>query len=89
MKNNDDRLRERLRFRSWHRGTREIDLLLGSFADAHLPHFTLAELRAYDAVLQHSDPDLYNWITGTEAVPAEHNSEVMRLVTAHRFAVQN
>ena len=78
--------RERLRFRSWHRGTREMDLLLGSFADAHLHAFTDPQLDRYEALLQEGDPDLYDWITGKEALPAAQESDVMQLLRAHRFA---
>ena len=78
--------RERLRFRSWHRGTREMDLLLGSFADAHIAALIEDQLDRYEDMLQHSDPDLYNWITGQESVPPEADNDVMRLLLAHRFA---
>jgi antitoxin CptB len=81
-----DRRRERLRFRSWHRGTREIDFLLGRFADAHLPGFTETQLDNYDNLLQQSDPDLYNWMTGVEPIPAEHDHEVMRLLVESLMA---
>ena len=84
----DQQRRDRLRFRSWHRGTREMDLLLGSFADARLAEFTLAQLDMYEALLEQSDPDLYNWITGTEPVPAEHNNDVMQLLCAHGYAAR-
>jgi len=80
-----DKRRERLRFRSWHRGTREMDLLLGSFADQHLAGFTSAQLGQYEALLELSDPDLYNWITGKETVSPEHDSDVMRKLCKHRF----
>lgn len=77
--------RQRLRFRSWHRGTREMDLLMGSFADAHLPGFSEAQLDKYEAILGLSDPDLYNWMSGVEALPAEQDTDVMRLLCAHKF----
>ncbi len=82
----DDKRLERLRFRCWHRGTREMDLLLGSFADVHVHAFTPEQLDRFEGILQQSDPDLYNWITGAEAPPKEHDSDVMRLLAAHRFA---
>ena len=56
--------RKRLRFRSWHRGTKEIDLLLGTFADRHLADFSDEQLAAYEALMLESDPDLFEWITG-------------------------
>jgi antitoxin CptB len=62
--------RKRLKFRSWHRGTREMDLLLGRFADSSLDAFDGVALRAYAALLEESDPDIYNWITGREECPS-------------------
>lgn len=84
----DDKRRDRLRFRSWHRGTREMDLLLGSFADANLYAFSADEVDQYEAILELSDPDLYNWITGNEAVPSDADSGVMRKLCAHQFAAK-
>jgi antitoxin CptB len=80
-----DARRKRLRFRSWHRGTREMDLLMGSFADAHTPGFDQAQLDQFEALLELSDPDLYNWMTGQEPVPAEHDTGIMRLLVAFRY----
>lgn len=74
-------MRKRLIFRSWHRGTREVDLLLGKFADAHIPSMDAEALVHYDRFLKNSDPDIYNWITGQEPVPpAEDNAVVQQLV---------
>jgi antitoxin CptB len=84
----EERRRERLRFRSWHRGTREMDLLLGSFADVHLEAFTDAQLDAYEEVLELCDADLYGWITGNESVPMDHDSDVMQILCAHRFVAK-
>jgi antitoxin CptB len=63
-----------------------MDLLLGSFADAHIYAFSDSEVDQYEAIMEASDPDLYNWITGLEPVPAEHNSSVMQKLSAHSFA---
>ncbi|MER2519644.1 MAG: succinate dehydrogenase assembly factor 2 [Bdellovibrionales bacterium] len=83
MKNDpNDRRRERLRFRSWHRGTRELDTLLGRFADAHLAEFSPQELDAYEDLLLCGDPDLFDWITKKTPVPAERDSEVLRNLIA-------
>jgi antitoxin CptB len=79
--NNISITRKRLIFRSWHRGTREIDLLLGKFADAHIPAMEAEALALYDRFLNNSDPDIYNWITGQEPVPpAEDNAVARQLV---------
>ncbi len=80
-----DKRVERLRFRSWHRGTREMDLLLGSFADRHLQNFNAEQLHCYETLLLENDPDVYNWIIGAAPVPAAHENGVMQLLKAHRF----
>lgn len=69
-------MRKRLIFRSWHRGTREIDLMLGKFAEAHLPQFSKQQLAAYDRFLNNSDPDIFSWITGQEPLPPAEDNEV-------------
>ena len=81
----EDKRRQRLKFRSWHRGTREMDLLLGSFADTHLHAFTPEQLGLYEALLEQPDPDLYNWVIGAEAVPDEYKSKITDLLLKHRF----
>lgn len=63
-------MRKRLKFRSWHRGTREMDLLLGRFADRHLDAFDAGLLTAYAALLEESDPDIYDWVCGRDLAPA-------------------
>ncbi|HEY8191532.1 MAG TPA: succinate dehydrogenase assembly factor 2 [Alphaproteobacteria bacterium] len=78
--------RKRLLFRSWHRGTRELDLIMGTFADRLLAGFSEAELDLYDAMLTHSDPDIYNWVTGQEEVPANYMNPVMEKLLQHRVA---
>ena len=64
-----DVARKRLKFRSWHRGTREMDLLLGRFADHHLDSFDAVQLDAYAALLEENDPDIYDWVCGRGAAP--------------------
>ncbi|HYD16880.1 MAG TPA: succinate dehydrogenase assembly factor 2 [Patescibacteria group bacterium] len=80
--NNISIKRKRLGFRSWHRGTREIDLLLGRFADGHLADFDAEQLGLYDRFLNNSDPDIYNWVTGQEPVPPAEDNRVVRLLLA-------
>lgn len=81
----DDR-RRKLIYRSWHRGTREMDLLLGSFADLRVYGFSAAQMDQYEAILELSDPDLYNWISGQEPLPANLINSVWELLLSHRFA---
>lgn len=78
--------RKRLIFRSEHRGTKEMDLIMGSFAKKHVPSFSEEELSHYDEVLNISDPDLYNWITGKEEPPANDMNPVLEKLLEHKFA---
>ncbi len=80
MADDIERRRRRLRFRSWHRGTREMDLLIGGFAERHLDGFTRPQLDRYEALLELGDPDLYAWISGRERPPARYDSDVLRLL---------
>ena len=77
--------RKRLLFRSWHRGTRESDLILGRFADAHLADFTAEQLDRYGVLLEKSDPDIYDWLTGRAPVPAADDTDVFRLLKDFKF----
>ena len=68
----------RITFRAWRRGFRECDMVLGPFADAVGPSLSVEELDAFEALLgQDDDHQLYAWITGTEAAPPEHETDLM------------
>ncbi|MDP3194857.1 succinate dehydrogenase assembly factor 2 [Tabrizicola sp.] len=60
---------KRMAMRSWRRGTKEMDLVLGPFADAHLAGLSEAELETYDTLLEENDQDLMAWILGQSAPP--------------------
>src|SRR3546814_6656786 len=74
--------RKRLRFRSWHRGTKEMDLLIGSFADVHLSAFDSSQLDRFEALLDVPEPVVYDWILGRSRPPADYDHDVMRLLLA-------
>jgi len=59
-----------MRMRSWRRGTKEMDLVLGPYADAHLAGLSEADLADYDALLEENDQDLMAWLLGQAAPPA-------------------
>jgi antitoxin CptB len=80
--------RKRLLFRSWHRGTREMDLLLGRFAERHLPIFSARQVALYEALLEFSDNDLYSWMTRREQPPAALDHDVMKLLVNFKIFSQ-
>ncbi|HET9068392.1 MAG TPA: succinate dehydrogenase assembly factor 2 [Amaricoccus sp.] len=71
----------RLRMRSWHRGIREMDLILGGFADTGLAGLSADLLQAFDRLLSEADHDLYRWIAGGAAAPAGYAAIVARIRT--------
>ena len=77
--------RKRPLYRSWHRGTREADLILGSFAESYLAEFDNARLDEYEALLECSDPELFDWLNGHAIPPPEYDTEVTRLLLAFRY----
>jgi antitoxin CptB len=68
METNEARLK-RMSMRSWRRGTKEMDLILGPYADAHLAQMPDAELAIYDRLLEENDTDLLPMILGQQATP--------------------
>jgi antitoxin CptB len=77
-----DERRRRLLFRSWRRGTREMDLIMGRFAEAVIGDLTDAEIAEFERLSDVADPDLYAWLTGKEPVPADHDLPVFRRLRA-------
>jgi antitoxin CptB len=61
---------KRMRMRSWRRGMKEMDIVMGGYADARLDSMTRAQLDAWDALLDENDQDLLAWITGQQETPA-------------------
>jgi len=76
--------RKRLLYRSVYRGNKENDVVLGQFARAHIAEFTAAELDQYERLLQASDNDIYDWVSGRAAVPVEADTPVLRKLLAFR-----
>src|SRR5260370_21966268 len=79
----DDR-RKRLLFRCWHRGTREMDLILGRFADAELAGLTDGELAQLEHLIEVPDPDLYAALTGDRSLDPEYASSLFDRIKACR-----
>jgi len=84
----------RLLFRCWHRGTQESDFTLGSFAETSLTSLDSGQLDRLEALLECTDPDLFDWILVGIDPPAQHDHDVVRLlrefcVSRHRAPPQN
>ena len=72
----DTRLK-RLRFRAWHRGTREADLLIGGFFDSAGAGWNDAEIDLFEALLEEQDVDIMAWAIGTDICPARYEGPIM------------
>ena len=68
---------KRLRFRAWHRGTKEADLMVGGFFDACADTWNDAEIDWFEALLEEQDVDIMGWAMGTFAVPERWQGEMM------------
>lgn len=73
-----DARRRRLLFRCWHRGIREMDLVLGRFADAQLKQLNESELEEIERWLDVPDQQIFAWVNGMEAAPAEFDTVLFR-----------
>jgi antitoxin CptB len=80
--------RRRLRYRAWHRGTKEMDLVLGPFADAHLDGFDGPELDRLETLMDEEDTDLLKWVMGQEPVPTGTDSDLLNTIIAYRLKTQ-
>ncbi|MFG1479026.1 succinate dehydrogenase assembly factor 2 [Xanthobacter sp. V4C-4] len=69
-----DPRRKRLLYRAWHRGMREMDLIMGKFADAEITGLSEVELADFEALIDAQDQDIFSWISETKPLPAEYDT---------------
>lgn len=74
--------RRRVRYRAWHRGTQEMDLVLGPYADAHVEALESVELDRLEAFMAEEDTDLLAWVMQQEPLPAHIDKELFQAVVA-------
>jgi len=79
----DDR-RKRLLFRCWHRGTREMDLILGRFADAEIADLTDDELAQFEHLMDVPDPDLYAALIGNMSPAPDYANRLFDRINSFR-----
>src|SRR6185312_1470528 len=79
--------RRRLLFRAWRRGVRETDLIVGRFADAYIEKFDDGALADFERLIEVPNASLYAWVVGSEAVPPDYDTAVLRdLIAFHESA---
>lgn len=79
-----DPRRKKMLFRAWHRGIKEMDIVLGTFADAHLPDLNDEELDTFENLMDVPDRDLFKWISGEAETPDNYRSALLdRIVAFH------
>lgn len=81
-----DPRRRRTLYRARHRGMREMDILIGGFAEARVGSFDEAELTAFEALLEVPDDEMFGWVTGRTAVRPEHDGPMWREIVAFQQA---
>jgi antitoxin CptB len=75
---------KRMRMRSWRRGTKEMDLVMGPYADAHLAGMDAETLDAFEALQAENDQDLITWVLGQAPAPAPHAALVAAMAAFAR-----
>ena len=72
-------VRKRLSIRSWRRGTKELDLILGQFSDSNLNELKMSDLNLYEQLLSNDDHLIYNWLFSKEDSPKIFESLIKRI----------
>jgi antitoxin CptB len=72
-----DERRRKLLFRAWRRGVREMDLIVGRFADAHIEKFDDTGLDDFERLIEAPNAELYAWVIGAEDIPARYDTAVL------------
>jgi antitoxin CptB len=79
--------RRKLLFRAWRRGVREMDLIVGRFADAFIDKLDETSLDDFERLIEAPNAELYTWVVGDEAAPANYDTAALRQLIA--FHAQN
>ena len=81
--------RRKLRYRAWHRGFREADLILGPFADAHVEAMSPDQLAAFEDLLEQPDQDLYEWIVEAAEPPPTVDGDLLAMIRSFRHSARH
>lgn len=77
--------RQKVRYRAWHRGMLEMDMILGPFADAHVVQYDVAQLERLEKLMDEADGDLLKWILGQEPAPAHIDAELVEILSQYQI----
>lgn len=81
-----DPRRKKILFRAWHRGIKEMDIILGTFADAYLPTLCEADLDTFERLMDAPDRELFKWISGEEQTPDTYQCDLLNRIAAFHGA---
>ena len=87
--NTQDARKKKAIWRAEHRGIREMDLLMGSFARRHVSSMDEASLQEFEALIDVADLDLYNWLLELVETPAEYRTAILTRLKQHQFDQPN
>jgi antitoxin CptB len=79
-----DNIRRRLSWRASRRGIKEMDIIVGGYADTHLPNMSAQELVTFEALLEIPDQQLLSWVTRQEDVPLDLQKPMLMDILAYR-----
>jgi antitoxin CptB len=72
-----DEILRALKYRAEHRGTREADMLVGGFFDAHHAQWTPHDRALFAALLMETDVDIMAWAIGTQEAPPRYHGPML------------
>jgi antitoxin CptB len=81
-----DPRRRRILYHAWHRGTRELDLLLGRYADSAVGELSDAELDEFEALMEEDDRALFSWLLGKAEIPERYADGLVERISAFSAA---
>jgi antitoxin CptB len=79
---------KRLRYRAHHRGMKEVDLILGPFADGHLATMSKGELDTFERLLDLPDDQIYSWVAGGSQPPGELGDDLIGMIRTIKLSAR-
>ncbi len=72
--------KKKIIFKASHRGSKEMDILLGNFIKKYIELFNENELGLFNDILECDDDDIYQWIIGKKEIPSQYSNRVFSLL---------